>query len=192
MADDQSRRLCNRACKVKICLTGGIGSGKSYVCKVLRQRGIEVYDTDAAAKRLIRESPEIRERLAALTGGLEKQTIAAFLLKSEENKQAINRIVHPAVIEDFLNSGYDWMECAIIYEAHLEQYVDKVIAITAPREVRIKRIMARDGITREKAEQWINAQYPQERVAERADYIIDNDGKKDITQQIEKIWQRLF
>ena len=96
------------------------------------------------------------------------------------------------MIEDFLKSGYEWMECAIIYEAHLEQYVDKIIAVTAPREVRIERIMARDGITREKAEQWIDAQYPQEKVAERADFIIDNDGKKDIKQQIEEIWQRLF
>jgi dephospho-CoA kinase len=125
-------------------------------------------------------------------GGIEKQAIAAFLLKSEENKLAINNIVHPAVIEDFLKSGCEWMECAIIYEAHLEQYVDKVIAVTAPREVRIERIMSRDGITREKAEQWIDAQYPQEKVAERADFVIDNDGKKDIKQQIEEIWQRLF
>jgi dephospho-CoA kinase len=177
---------------VRICLTGGIGAGKSYVCQILRERGVEIYDTDNAAKRLIAESPLIRQRLKDLIGGIEKQTIAAFLLKSEENKLAINSIVHPAVIEDFLKSGYEWMECAIIYEAHLEQYVDKIIAVTAPREVRIERIMARDGITREKAEQWIDAQYPQEKVAERADFIIDNDGKKDIKQQIEEIWQRLF
>ena len=177
---------------MRICLTGGIGAGKSYVCRILRERGVEIYDTDNAAKRLIAESPQIRQRLKDLIGGIEKQTIAAFLLKSEENKLAINSIVHPAVIEDFLKSGYEWMECAIIYEAHLEQYVDKIIAVTAPREVRIERIMARDGITREKAEQWIDAQYPQEKVAERADFVIDNDGKKDIKQQIEEIWQRLF
>ncbi len=177
---------------MRICLTGGIGAGKSYVCRILRERGVEIYDTDNAAKRLIAESPQIRQRLKDLVGGIEKQTIAAFLLKSEENKLAINNIVHPAVIEDFLKSGYEWMECAIIYEAHLEQYVDKIIAVTAPREVRIERIMARDGITREKAEQWIDAQYPQEKVAERADFVIDNDGKKDIKQQIEEIWQRLF
>jgi dephospho-CoA kinase len=177
---------------MRICLTGGIGAGKSYVCHILRERGVEIYDTDNAAKRLIAESPIIRQRLRDLVGDIEKQAIAAFLLKSEENKLAINNIVHPAVIEDFLKSGCEWMECAIIYEAHLEQYVDKVIAVTAPREVRIERIMSRDGITREKAEQWIDAQYPQEKVAERADFVIDNDGKKDIKQQIEKIWQRLF
>jgi len=177
---------------MRYCLTGGIGAGKSYVCSLLREKGVEIYDTDNAAKRLIAQSPEIRQQLKELIGGLDKQTIAAFLLKSEENKLAINSIVHPAVIKDFLNSGYEWMECAIIYEAHLEQYVDKVIAVTAPREVRIERIMARDGITRKEAEQWIDAQYPQEKVAERADFVIINDGNKDLQKQIEELWQRLF
>lgn len=177
---------------MRYCLTGGIGAGKSYVCSLLREKGIEIYDTDNAAKRLIAQSPEIRQQLKELIGGLDKQTIAAFLLKSEENKLAINSIVHPAVIKDFLDSGYEWMECAIIYEAHLEQYVDKVIAVTAPREVRIERIMSRDGITRKEAEQWIDAQYPQEKVAERADFVIINDGNKDLQKQIEELWQRLF
>ena len=177
---------------MRYCLTGGIGAGKSYVCSLLREKGVEIYDTDNAAKRLIAQSPEIRRQLKELIGGLDKQTIAAFLLKSEENKLAINSIVHPAVIKDFLDSGYEWMECAIIYEAHLEQYVDKVIAVTAPREVRIERIMARDGITRKEAEQWIDAQYPQEKVAERADFVIINDGNKDLHKQIEELWQRLF
>ena len=177
---------------MRYCLTGGIGAGKSYVCSLLREKGVEIYDTDNAAKRLIAQSPEIRQQLKELIGGLDKQTIAAFLLKSEENKLAINSIVHPAVIKDLLDSGYEWMECAIIYEAHLEQYVDKVIAVTAPREVRIERIMARDGITRKEAEQWIDAQYPQEKVAERADFVIINDGNKDLQKQIEELWQRLF
>ena len=177
---------------MRYCLTGGIGAGKSYVCSLLREKGVEIYDTDNAAKRLIAQSPEIRQQLKELIGGLDKQTIAAFLMKSEENKLAINSIVHPAVIKDFLDSGYEWMECAIIYEAHLEQYVDKVIAVTAPREVRIERIMARDGITRKEAEQWIDAQYPQEKVAERADFVIINDGNKDLQKQIEELWQRLF
>ena len=177
---------------MRYCLTGGIGAGKSYVCSLLREKGIEIYDTDNAAKRLIAQSPEIRQQLKELIGGLDKQTIAAFLLKSEENKLAINSIVHPAVIKDFLDSGYEWMECAIIYEAHLEQYVDKVIAVTAPREVRIERIMFRDGISRKEAEQWIDAQYPQEKVAERADFVIINDGNKDLQKQIEELWQRLF
>ena len=105
------------------CITGGIGTGKSYVCNLLRKRGIDVYDCDSAAKRLMRTSAYIRERLTTLIGEdaysddgtLNKPVVAKFLLQSEENKQSINAIVHPVVMEDFLASGQQWMECAILY-----------------------------------------------------------------------------
>ena len=177
-----------------ICITGGIGAGKSYVCNMLRGRGIEIYDSDSEAKRLIATSPEIRERLTALigpdtyVGGVyNKAVVAKFLLQSEENKQAINHIVHPAVMQDFYDSGMEWMECAILYEAHLEHYVDLVIAVTAPEEVRIERIMKRDNISREQAEAWLHKQIDQSLVAQRANYVIINDGTKDLNEQIENI-----
>ena len=97
---------------MKIGITGGIGSGKSYVCKRLAARGIEVYDCDSAAKRLIRTSDSIRRQLTELIGEdaymgdtLNKAAVARFLLASERNAQAIDRIVHPAVFQDFEESG---------------------------------------------------------------------------------------
>lgn len=176
------------------CITGGIGSGKSYVCNLLKQQGIEIYDCDSAAKRLMHSSDEIRQRLTALIGldayvdgRLNKAVVAQFLLASEENRQAINDIVHPAVMKDFYDSGIQWMECAILYEAHLEQYADKVVAVVAPEELRIERIMKRDGITHEKAREWIEKQIPQELVAERADMVVVNDGATPLEEQIERI-----
>lgn len=147
---------------MKIGITGGIGSGKSYVCKLLAQRGIDVYDCDAAAKRLIRNSPRLRQQLKALIGSLEKADISRFLLASEENQQAVNAIVHPAVFQDFEESNMQWMESAILFESGADKLVDRVVVVTAPEEVRIQRIMQRDGITREKALQWIACQWPQE------------------------------
>lgn len=182
----------------RYCITGGIGAGKSYVCRLLNERGIEIYDTDKGARHLINTSKDIHDRLVALIGNdtyvdgkYNTAAVTRFLLASEENKQAVNRIVHPAVIADFHSSGLEWMECAIIYEAHLEQYVDKVIAVTAPREVRIERIMKRDGITYEKASQWVDGQESQDLVAQRADYVIINDGKKDLQEQINTIINKL-
>ena len=145
---------------MKIGITGGIGSGKSYVCKRLEARGYEVYDCDSAAKRLIRTSPEIKEKLTALIGPdtyskvegeyrLNKAAVAKFLLASEENAKAIDRIVHPAVFKDFEESGLQWMESAILYESGISRLVDKVIVVTAPEEVRIRRVMQRDGISQE-------------------------------------------
>ena len=172
---------------MKTGITGGIGSGKSYVCKLLAQRGIEVYDCDAAAKRLIRTSPRLRQQLKALIGSLDKAAISRFLLANEENQQAVNAIVHPAVFQDFEESGMQWMESAILFESGADKLVDRVVVVTAPEEVRIQRVMQRDGITREKALQWIARQWPQEQVKARADFEIVNDGHADLNSQIERL-----
>lgn len=182
----------------RYCITGGIGAGKSYVCRLLKERGIKIYDTDKEARRLINTSKDIHDRLVALIGEdtyidgkYNTAAVTQFLLASEENKQAINRIVHPAVIADFNRSGMEWMECAIIYEARLEQFVDKVIAVTAPREVRIRRIMERDSIPYDKAAQWVDGQISQDEVARKADYVIVNDGSSDLNRQVDDILKQL-
>lgn len=179
----------NNQAPIKIGITGGIGSGKSYVCRLLKRRGIEVYDCDAAAKRLIRTSTRLRQQLKELIGSLQKADISRFLLASEENQQAVNAIVHPAVFQDFEESGMQWMESAILYESGADKLVDKVVVVTAPEDVRIQRVMSRDGITREKALQWIARQWPQEQVKDRADYEIVNDGAADLDAQIEKLFK---
>jgi dephospho-CoA kinase len=180
---------------LKTGIAGGIGSGKSYVCKLLAQRGIEVYDCDAAAKRLIRTSPDIRQQLTELIGpetyqedgSLNKAVVAHFLLESETNAKAIDAIVHPAVFHDFEESGSLWMESAIMFESGAYRYVDRVVVVTAPEEVRIQRVMQRDGISREKVLEWLQRQWPQDEVRRRADYEIVNDGQADLPSQIERL-----
>ena len=176
---------------MKIGITGGIGSGKSYVCKLLKARGIEVYDCDQAAKRIIRTSEEVRQKLLQLIGSLEKADIVRFLLESETNAKKIDAIVHPAVFHDFEESGYQWMESAILYESGANKLVDRVVVVTAPEEVRIQRVMQRDTISREKALQWMQRQWPQEELCRRADYEILNDGHADLNEQIEALLKRI-
>ena len=177
-----------------IAITGGIGSGKSYVCRLLAERGITVYDCDAAAKRLMRTSPALRRQLCQLIGDeaydgdrLNKAAVARFLLASEANAHAIDDIVHPAVVSDFLSSGMQWIESAILYEAGIDHLATKVIVVTAPEDVRIARIMQRDGISSEKARQWIGRQWPQDEVRRRADFEIVNDGRQPLLPQIDRI-----
>lgn len=180
---------------MKTAITGGIGSGKSYVCQLLAKQGIQVYDCDAAAKRLMRQSPRLRQQLTELigpdtydaTGRLDKAAVSRFLLASPQNAAAISAIVHPAVATDFTESGEEWMECAILFESGFDRLVDRVIAVTAPEEVRLQRIMQRDGITREQALEWIGRQLPQQEVRRRADMEIVNDGKTDLGGQIASI-----
>ncbi len=172
---------------MKIGITGGIGSGKSYVCQLLRAHGIEVYDCDQAAKRIICTSDNVRQQLLQLIGSLEKADIARFLLESESNAKQIDAIVHPAVFRDFEESGFQWMESAILYESGAYRLVDRVVVVTAPEEVRIQRVMQRDGISREKTLQWMQRQWPQAELLRRADYEIVNDGHADLNSQIEKL-----
>lgn len=183
-----------------VAITGGIGAGKSHVCRLLRQRGIVVYDCDEAAKRLMREDHQLRQQLIQLVGAdvyegteLQKSALARFLLASEANKQAVNDIIHPAVATDFLKSPLQWVESAILFDAHFDRRItpDKVICVTAPVETRAERIMRRDHISREKATAWMNSQMPQEEMVRLSDVELVNDGKADLSQQIEKILEQL-
>lgn len=184
-----------------IAITGGIGSGKSYVCKLLQQRGISVYDCDAAAKRLMATSVELQNELSQLVGSevfadgkLNKPIMAKFLLASDENRLAINNIVHPAVASDYMQSGIEWIESAILFDSGFDQRLPltAIVCVTAPLTVRISRIMQRDNISKEQAEEWIAQQMPQEEVARLSNYVIVNDGESDLDQQIESILSDIY
>lgn len=185
--------------KRKIAITGGIGSGKSYVCQLLAERGIKVYDCDAAAKRLMRTSLSLMDRLCKLVGHevydadghLQKRVLAAFLLASEENKQAVNNVVHPAVAQDFEESGLEWLESAILFDSGFHRRVsfDCIVCVAAPLSVRISRVMERDRIGLDKALQWIHAQMPQRELIRRSDYVVCNDGRSKIAPQLDRLLQ---
>lgn len=185
----------------KIAITGGIGSGKSYVCRILEKHGVKVYDCDAGAKRLMRSDSELQTKLKALvgtevydaTGRLQKPVLAKFLLASEANKQAINDVVHPAVARDFEQSDCAWLESAILFDSGFDKrtHFDYVVCVTAPIPVRLQRIMQRDHISQEKAQQWIDAVMPQEELAARSDFEIVNDGVTDLEKQVEALLGKL-
>lgn len=183
-------------------ITGGIGSGKSYVCRMLESRGISVYDCDAAAKRLMRTSEKLQQELRQLVGQdvytsdgqLQKCVLADFLLASEANKLALNDVIHPAVAEDFLSSGMTWLESAILFESGFDRRIrfDRIVCVSALRDVRIQRIMRRDNITAEKAAEWIDTQMAQEEVERRSHFVIVNDGNSDIEQQIDNMLSKII
>lgn len=179
---------------MKIAITGGIGSGKSYVCRILEKHGIRVYDCDAWAKRLMRQDADLQAGLKKLVGEevysadgiLQKPVLAQFILTGEANKQAINDVVHPAVARDFEQSDCEWMESAILFDSGFNRRIhfDKVVCVSAPVAVRLQRIMQRDHISQEKAQQWIDAVMPQEELIARSDYEIVNDRVSDVEAQV--------
>lgn len=185
---------------MKIAITGGIGSGKSFVCRELGRHGIQVYDCDAAAKRLMRTDGQLQADLKRLVGEdvyhegiLQKPILAKFLLASEVNKQAVNDVVHPAVARDFEQSGMDWLESAILFDSGFihRTHFDFVACVTAPEDVRLSRVMLRDHISKEKAREWIASQMPQSEVVAKSNFEIRNDGVEPVDVQVQDLMSRL-
>lgn len=146
----------------KVGVTGGIGSGKSTVCRLFAERGIAVYDSDSQAKRLMEENDTLRAALVGAfgtecyaEGRLNRRYLAGRIFGDAEALARLNALVHPAVREDFRmwaerQSGpYVILESAILFEAGFENEVDTTLAVLAPAEERIKRCMERDGASRE-------------------------------------------
>jgi len=177
---------------IRLGITGGIGSGKSYVSRLLyRYFDIPVYDCDAEAKRLNNESPLIREQLIRLVGpevydegGLVKPVLAEFLFANSDNARQVNAIIHPVVREDFAQwclrqeAEIVGLESAILYESGFYTSVDKVLFVDAPLEVRIQRAVCRDGVQREQIEARI-AQQDSAAAMEYADFVVENNGESD-------------
>ena len=175
-------------------ITGGIGSGKSTIAEQLREMGYAVYDTDSEAKRLIVEDAGVREEIEQLFGkevykdGVYQTALVAQRVFADQSLLArLNAIVHPAVKADILRWAENinhptlcFVECAILYQAGFDTLCDKVVVVTAPEEVRLQRAVTRDHSTIEKVRARMRAQEVEKDI-ERADLIVNNDGKTEIT-----------
>ena len=185
---------------MKIGVTGGIGSGKSYVCRLLAQRWqLPVYDCDSAAKMLMVSSPHIRQQLQELVGDdvydaggqLNKGVMSRYLFADTAHVKAVNAIVHPAVKDDFelwasQQTGDVVMESAILVEAGFAKAVDCLVVVEAPLALRIQRAMARDGATEEQVRARVRHQMTAEQLRAYADIVIVNDGR-DLLSQLSPI-----
>lgn len=187
-------------------ITGGIGSGKSYISSLLhKQMNVPVYDCDTEAKRLICEDDTIRQKLTELAGAsvyrngeLQKNVLADYLFSSQQHVQQVNAIVHPAVRKDIgkwvkqQDSPVVAVESAILYESGFDTLVDKVLFVKAPLELRIQRSMKRDGSTREQVEARIGMQQSEQQ-QKKADFVIDNgtEGKKGLLDALQGMLKKI-
>ena len=190
---------------ISIAITGGIGSGKTFVSNLLKERGIPIYNSDDEAKRLMVSDEGIRRELMALLGedvyqgdALNKSLLASYLFAGAGNAARINAIVHPRVRADFsrwLAEHQDvevaGLECAILYEAGFENTVDKVVMVYAPESLRIERAMKRDNATESQIRARIAAQMDDEEKSRRSDYVIYTDGRFSVEEQLSDLIKHL-
>ncbi|MBP3711565.1 MAG: dephospho-CoA kinase [Bacteroidaceae bacterium] len=178
-------------------ITGGIGSGKSYISAILREKfGIPVYDCDKEAKRLTASNEEIRQKLISLVGPevfdaetLNKQLLADYLFADVENASQVNAIIHPVVLEDFKkwqkeqrDKSMVGLESAILFESGFNEAADYVLFVDAPEEVRLRRAMLRDTASEAQIRSRMGMQQP-ELHRHQADFIIVNDTPDDTKLQ---------
>lgn len=189
---------------LKIGLTGGIGSGKTTVCKLFETLGIPVYYTDERAKELMNTDLQLKallqERFGTdlyTDGKLNRSSLSARIFNNQADLQAVNGWVHPAVAHDFEAwcgkqcAPYVLEETAILFEHNMASRFDKVIVVTAPEAVRIDRVCQRDAVAAEAVKQRISNQWSEERKMALADFIIHNDDESKLLPQVLEIHRML-
>ena len=186
---------------IKIGITGGIGSGKSVVSRLLEIMGIPVYISDVEAKRITLTNEIVRRDLCTLVGQeiyqkgeLNRSLLADYMFGHPERIKEVNEIIHPKVKEDFqqwsacLGAGkIVGMESAILVEAGFRDEVDFLVMVYAPLETRIERAIKRDCSSKELIMKRIESQMSDESKREQADFVILNDGETPLIPQVLKL-----
>lgn len=182
-------------------VTGGIGSGKSVVSRLLRLMGVPVYDCDAEAKHLMAESLSLRTELIALagtevytpSGRLNRSYLASYMFGNPDRVALVNGIVHPAVRTDFLawKASYECpvvaVESAILFESKMDILTDAVLLVHASEEVRVQRAMLRDGVDEASVRRRMASQTDHASLMVRATHIVYNDEAHSLLKQVAEL-----
>lgn len=185
---------------LKIGITGGIGSGKSYICGILEKMGYSVYYSDKASKQLTVTNETIRKGLIQLLGEtvyqnnkLNKEFLASKLFGNDVIREQVNSIIHPVVRADFnkwaeqQTSPIVFNEAAILIETGSYKTLDFTVVVTADKELRIQRTMTRDNISREEVLSRMSKQWEDEEKIKYADFVIYNDERPLLIQLEEMV-----
>lgn len=190
---------------MKLGVTGGIGSGKTTVCKVFNVLGIPVFSTDPEAHELLTSNNEIINKINSIagknlytSGTLDRKELATLIFNDSSLLKKVNSIVHPAVVKRFLkwemeqSAPYVIMEAAILFESGASKLVDRVATVVAPEEERINRVIVRNHLTREEVMERIRNQMNDEERIKLSDFVIYNSENDMIIPSIIKIHEEIL
>ena len=183
-------------------LTGGIGSGKTWVSSLFKDLGIAVYISDIEAKKIMNENILVKNAIIDLFGSesyiddkLNRSFISDKVFNDKDSLEQLNNIVHPAVANHFnewyknQKSIFVIKESAILFETGAQKKCDYTILVTAPVDERIKRVKARDNATRKNIEARINNQWLDQKKIPLADFIINNTKKENTIKRVSGVYE---
>lgn len=189
----------------RVGITGGIGSGKSVVAKLFTLIGIPIFDADKAAKWLMNNDENVKQKLTKAFGSqvfkdniLDRKYLAEIVFKQPEQLQILNSIVHPAVKEYGITwareqtSPYTIKEAAILFESNSHTEMDLVIGVSAPYEQRLQQAMQRDGVDAKTIRLRMDQQMEESEKMKLCDYIIINDGKHALIEQVVQLHKTIL
>jgi dephospho-CoA kinase len=185
---------------MKLGVTGGIGAGKTTVCRIFNVLGIPVFSADIEARIIMETDQNVIRKINALTGkdlflngSLDRKGLAKLIFTNKNLLEQVNNVVHPVVLNQFLiwtekqYTPYVILEAAILFESNASKLVDKIITVIAPEEERVERVIQRNDLTREQVmERMQNQMHDEERLIQ-SDYVIDNSENQMIIPLILKI-----
>lgn len=187
-------------------ITGGIGAGKSLVCKIFGVLGIPVFNADDSAKTIVETNADLKEKITELLGNeaytqgkYNRKYIASKVFNDSELLKNLNNIIHPKVRESAAdwffsqkNATYFLYEAALMNEAGNNNSLKKVIVVNSPIQTRIERIKKRDGRSEEEILAIINKQKSDDDRSKIADFVIENDEKTSLIEQVLNIHNQLL
>ncbi|MBL0081094.1 MAG: dephospho-CoA kinase [Saprospiraceae bacterium] len=191
---------------IKLGITGGIGSGKSTVCRIFEMLGVPVYYADDRAKQIMTANKEVKKAIIDifgkqayfLNGRINRKYIAEIIFQQPEKRKLLNAIVHPAVLED----GRIWnasqkaavtlKEAALLIQSGSYKEMDYVILVTCPPDVRIPRVMRRNKMSKQEVLNRIQSQMSDDEMRQFADFVIQNDGQVSLIHQVLNIYKAII
>lgn len=190
---------------IKVGITGGIGSGKTTVCKLFELLGIAVYYSDDEARKILDNDSAVKSELLKLLGPtilneleqIDRKKIASIVFSDTTKLAALNAIVHPAVANHFedwckkQSSPYILKEAAILFESGTNKQVDRTIVVTAPVELKLSRVMARDKTSEAEVLKRMANQLPDEEKIKLSDFVIQNNEENLLIPQVLLVHEQL-
>ncbi|WP_134090657.1 dephospho-CoA kinase [Olivibacter sp. XZL3] len=192
--------------KLRIGVTGGIGTGKTTVCRIFEALGYPIFYADTEAKHVMVSDPELVEQIKAAfgeevytkEGNLDRKLLSSMVFHDRAKLDALNALVHPATLRAYENwerqqdAPLSFKEAALLFETGSYRLSDYNILVIAPQELRVKRVMERDQVTRESVLDRIDKQMSDEAKRELADFIIDNNENSALIPQVLKVTESLL